>query len=159
VVGSDFTAAGSRFSPLLSTYFGFQFSYFGCRWRVSLRFIYFGFPFRISVLRRPVTDLDSSRLVLGCRFQFFVSARVCALSSFPHCLFLKSEQYLRRFLFSFVRVLISFLLEVCCSLVFHTHTTCFCSAFDSFRASRVSDWFSAREPKKRRLRLVAARDF
>jgi hypothetical protein len=32
-----------------------------------------------------VTTLDSSQLVLGCRFQFFVSARVRALSSFPHC--------------------------------------------------------------------------
>jgi hypothetical protein len=53
---------------------------------------------------------DNSRLFPACawlRFQFFVSARVRALSSFPHCLFLKSEQYLRRFLFSFVLVLIT----------------------------------------------------
>jgi hypothetical protein len=43
---------------------------------------YFVSSFRISVPRRPVTTLDSSQLVLGCRFQFFVSARV---RSFPHC--------------------------------------------------------------------------
>jgi hypothetical protein len=64
------------------------------RWRVPLRFTYFGFPLCISVLHRPVTDLDSSQLVHGCLFQFFVSARVRAVSSFPHRLFLKSEQYL-----------------------------------------------------------------
>jgi hypothetical protein len=68
----------------------------------ATRFTYFGFPLRISVLRRPVTDLDSSQLVFGRLFQFFVSARVRAQNSFPHRLFLKSEQYRRRFL-SFLR--------------------------------------------------------
>jgi hypothetical protein len=65
--------------PAPFRYFGFLFTYFG------FLFTHFISSFRISVLHRPVTTLDSFQLVLGCRFQFFVSARVRALSSFPHC--------------------------------------------------------------------------